>query len=83
MERITWHGRTFDVPAGAADEGWEGIWEPMLVKTGTMNELKNMAGVPVRQGRDGTGAPFEWCAVNLRTNEFRYPVPMPPRGGPG
>lgn len=81
-ETVWYRGVLLGVPAGADDVGWEGIWEPMLVKEGTMNELKNLAGMPVRRGSDGTGSPYEWCAVNMRTNEFRYPVPTPPSGGP-
>lgn len=65
-----------------ADDGWEGVWEPMVVEDRTIDDLKDLAGMPVRAGRDGTGAPYEWCAVNLRTKEYRYPVPTPPRSGP-
>jgi len=68
--------------AGGEDVGWEGAWEPMVVGRGTLNELRNLCGVPVRKGSEGTGMPYEWCAVNVKTMEFRYPVPTPPSGGP-
>lgn len=82
MEFILYRGQMVAVPSGADDVGWEGVWEPMIIGEGTLNELQNMAGAPVRQGKDGAGKPYEWVAVNLRTKEFRYPVPTPPAGGP-
>lgn len=54
----------------AEEKGWAGAWEPNIVDEGSLNELKNRAGEPVL-GRGGK--PLEWCAVNLRTGEFRYP----------
>lgn len=54
-----------------ADTGWSGKWEPNIVGTGTLNELQDRAGEPVLQKN---GRPNEWCLVNLRTGEFRYPA---------
>ncbi len=54
-----------------ADTGWEGAWEPNIVGTGTLNELRDRAGEPIL-GR--SGKPMEWVIVNLRTGEFRYPA---------
>jgi len=54
----------------AEEKGWAGAWEPNIVDEGSLNELKNRAGEPVLGKR---GVPLEWCAVNLRTGEFRYP----------
>jgi len=55
-----------------ADVGWEGVWEPNTVDKGSLNELKDRAGEPQYNKR--TGAPYEWCAVNLKTGEYRYPI---------
>jgi hypothetical protein len=54
-----------------ADVGWEGKWEPNIVGEGTKNELRDRAGEPVMMKN---GRPNEWCLVNLRTGEFRYPA---------
>lgn len=53
------------------DEGWEGKWEPNIVSNDTVRELRDRAGEPTLAKN---GRPTEWCLVNLRTGEFRYPA---------
>lgn len=54
-----------------ADVGWAGVWAPMVVGEGSLNELRDLAGEPqVRQN----GTPFEWCLVSLKDGTFRYPA---------
>lgn len=55
----------------AEDVGWVGTWEPMVLTEGSLEELRNLAGQPVPTK---SGRPNEWCLVNLRTGEFRYPA---------
>ena len=55
------------------DEGWEGKWEPNIVNNNTLSDLRDRAGDPVLSK---TGRPVEWCIVNLRTGEFRYPAQL-------
>lgn len=54
-----------------ADLGWHGTWEPMIVDGFPLDRLKDLAGEPqlMKNGRIN-----EWCLVNLRTGEFRYPA---------
>jgi hypothetical protein len=54
-----------------ADSGWSGKWEPNVVEGSTLEELKEHAGEPVMQKN---GRLNEWCLVNLRTGELRYPA---------
>lgn len=54
-----------------ADEGWEGKWEPNICSSDTVRELRDRAGEPTLAKN---GRPTEWCLVNLRTGEFRYPA---------
>jgi hypothetical protein len=54
-----------------ADVGWVGSWEPLVVTEKALEELRDLAGQPVLNKR---GTPEQWCLVNLRTGDFRYPA---------
>ena len=54
-----------------ADVGWEGKWEANIVGDGSLNELRDRSGEPVMMR---SGKLNEWCLVNLRTGEIRYPA---------
>lgn len=54
-----------------ADPGWAGKWEPNEVSETVMNECRDRAGEPILMKN---GRPNEWCLINLRTGEFRYPA---------
>jgi len=54
-----------------ADEGWLGVWKPMVVDESTLANVRDLAGQPV-MGKNNR--PNEWSLVNLRTGEFRYPA---------
>jgi len=56
------------------DAGWEGVWEPNVLPEQILRALKDHAG-SAQYGTNGKA--YEWCTVNLRTGEFRYPS----RGG--
>ncbi len=36
---------------GSADIGWAGAFTPMIVSAGTLNELRNLAGMPTYPGQ--------------------------------
>ena len=48
-----------------ADVGYEGAYRPLIVGTGTLNELRNLAGPPPFPGK-------KWVLVNLDTGEFKW-----------
>lgn len=47
------------------DVGWAGAFVPMIVGTGTLNELRNFAGPPQRPGQ-------KWIMVDLETGQFKW-----------
>lgn len=56
-----------------ADTGWSGKWEPNVLTPGesALEELRERSGEPVMMK---SGRLNEWCLVNLRTGEIRYPA---------
>ncbi len=54
-----------------ADLGWSGKWEANIVSEGGLEEIRERAGEPVMQKN---GRLNEWCLINLRTGEIRYPA---------
>lgn len=55
----------------SADQGWGGFWKPVEISPDFMEHLRDVVGEPVL--REETGAPYEWCRINLRTGQVRYP----------
>jgi hypothetical protein len=53
------------------DAGWSGSWDPTMVDDETKTLLRDLAGAAIL-GKNGR--PNEWCLVNLRTGELRYPA---------
>ncbi len=51
------------------DVGWAGSWEPNIVSSECLAELRNRAGEPI-MGRNGR--PLTSVRVNLETGEFIY-----------
>lgn len=53
------------------DIGWGGFWQPVEISQDFLAHLRDVVGEPVL--REETGAPYEWCRVNLRSGQVRYP----------
>lgn len=59
-----------------ADQGWAGVWKPMVVSQDTLAELQDLAGAPqYKLNSQGVpfGDPMEFARVSLKDGTFRYP----------